>query len=67
MRVAQIRIRYGETDRMGTFDNARALEWFEVGRTELLRALGVPYREFEVQGFRLPVIEAHVEYRARAS
>lgn len=58
----QFRIRYSEIDGMGTYYNSRVLEWFEYGRTELLRALGKPYREMEAQGFRMPVREAHVEY-----
>ena len=60
------RVRYSETDQMGTFYNSRALEWFECGRTELLRRLGVPYAEMERQGYMLPLVEAHVEYRGRA-
>jgi acyl-CoA thioester hydrolase len=51
---------------MGTFYNSRALEWFECGRTELLRAIGLPYAEMERRGVFLPVVEAHVEYRGRA-
>lgn len=61
-----LRVRYGETDQMGTFYNARALDWFEVGRSELSRALGFPYTEWEKRGAFLPLVEAHVRYRARA-
>jgi acyl-CoA thioester hydrolase len=60
------RVRYSETDQMGTFYNSRALEWFEVGRTEALRALGVAYTEMETRGAMLPLVEAHVEYLGRA-
>ncbi len=42
------------------------LEWFETGRTELLRSVGKPYREMESLGVMLPVREAHVEYLGRA-
>jgi len=62
----QFRVRYSETDQMGTFYNSRVLEWFECGRTEWLRAAGVPYSEMEARGFCLPVIEAHVRYLGRA-
>lgn len=62
----QFRVRYGETDQMGTFYNARALEWFECGRTELLRAIGTPYAWMEQQGAFLPLTEAHVEFLGRA-
>ncbi|MGO9246764.1 MAG: acyl-CoA thioesterase [Verrucomicrobiia bacterium] len=62
----QFRVRYSETDQMGTFYNSRALEWFECGRTELLRACGLPYAEMERRGAFLPVVESHVEYQGRA-
>jgi acyl-CoA thioester hydrolase len=56
------RVRYSETDQMGTFYNSRALEWFECGRTELLRAMGLPYTEMETRAVFLPLVEAHVEF-----
>lgn len=62
----QFRVRYSETDQMGTFYNSRPLEWFECGRSELLRSLGLPYTELESRGVFLPVVEAHVEYLGRA-
>ena len=40
--------------------------WFEVGRTDLLRGQGWSYREMEIEGVALPVIEAHCEYRQSA-
>ena len=61
-----IRVRYSETDQMGTFYNSRALEWFEGGRTELLRAMGVAYANMEARGVLLPLTEAHVEFLGRA-
>ena len=61
-----IRVRYSETDQMGTFYNSRALEWFEVGRTETLRSMGIAYTEMEARGVMLPLVEAHVEYLGRA-
>lgn len=64
--TTHIRVRYSETDQMGTFYNSRALEWFEVGRTEWLRQSGVAYTEMEARGLMLPLIEAHVEYLGRA-
>ena len=62
----QFRVRYSETDQMQTFYNSRALEWFEVGRTELSRAIGVSYAEWEHRGIHLPLIEAHVYFTGRA-
>lgn len=64
--VTSLRVRYSETDQMGTFYNSRALEWFECGRTEILRKIGMPYTEMEKRGVFLPLVEAHVEYQGRA-
>jgi acyl-CoA thioester hydrolase len=61
-----VRVRYSDIDKMGTYYNSRALEWFEQGRAELLRALGKPYREMESLGVMLPVSEAHVQFLGRA-
>lgn len=58
--VVLFRVRYSETDQMGTFYNSRPLEWFECGRTELLRAAGLAYAEMERRGVLLPVVESHV-------
>ena len=53
--VIQLRVRYSETDQMGTFYNSRALEWFECGRTELMRnRLGMSYAALEEKGVFLP-------------
>jgi len=64
--VVHFRVRYSDTDQMRTYYNSRPLEWFEMGRTELLRSLGKPYRQMEPEGVLLPVKEAHVEYLGRA-
>ena len=60
------RVRYSETDQLGTFYNSRVLEWFECGRTELLRVLGCAYVDMEQKGVFLPLVEAHVKYQGRA-
>jgi acyl-CoA thioester hydrolase len=65
--VLQLRVRYSETDQMGTFYNSRALEWFECGRTELMRRrLGMSYAGLEARGVFLPLIEAHLEFQGGA-
>jgi acyl-CoA thioester hydrolase len=51
---------------MGVVYYANYLVWFEVGRTDLLRALGWNYRDMETAGIILPVIEAHCEYQRPA-
>jgi acyl-CoA thioester hydrolase len=62
----RFRVRYSETDQMGTFYNSRPLEWFECGRSELLRHHGLAYAQMEERGVFLPLVEAHVEYVGRA-
>jgi len=64
--ITHLRVRYSETDAMGTFYNSRALEWFECGRTDLLREAGIPYAWMESQGVFLPLVEVHVNYLGRA-
>ena len=64
--VTRVRVRYAETDQMGVVYYANYLVWFEVGRTDLLRSSGWSYKEMEAEGFSLPVVEAHCEYRASA-
>lgn len=64
--VSTVRVRYAETDQMGVAYHANYFVWFEVGRTDWLRTFGVTYRDLEAEGFLLPVIEAHCEYRTSA-
>ncbi len=64
--TTRIRVRYADTDQMGFAYYARYLEWFETGRTEMLRALSLPYAEIEKQKVALPVLEAHCQYRKPA-
>jgi acyl-CoA thioester hydrolase len=64
--LTRVRVRYAETDRMGVVYYANYFVWFEVARTEWLRATGWSYREMERAGVSLPVIEAHCQYRRPA-
>jgi acyl-CoA thioester hydrolase len=64
--VTTLRVRYAETDKMGVVYYANYLVWFEVARADLLRSLGWTYREMELAGISLPVIEAHCDYRRPA-
>ena len=57
-----IRARYADTDRMGYAYYANYLRWFEIGRSELFRSLGMTYREIEEKGVLLPVAEAFCKY-----
>jgi acyl-CoA thioester hydrolase len=60
--TSTLRVRYAETDKMGVVYYANYLVWFEVGRADLLRSLGWSYREMEIAGISLPVIEAECQY-----
>jgi acyl-CoA thioester hydrolase len=60
--TTRLRVRYAETDTMGVAYHSNYFVWMEVGRCELLRQAGWSYREMEVEGVRLPVIEASCEY-----
>jgi acyl-CoA thioester hydrolase len=62
----RIRVRYQETDQMGVVYHTNYLNWCELGRTELIRELGYPYREIESKGLILPVVEAEMKYRLPA-
>jgi acyl-CoA thioester hydrolase len=63
---AQVRVIYGDTDQMGVVYYANYLRYFELARSEFLRAHGGSYREMEAEGFSLPVVEATVQYQAPA-
>ena len=57
-----IRVRYGDTDKMGYVYHANYFRWFEVGRSEMFRSLGIPYKSIESKGFFLPVSEMHCKF-----
>jgi acyl-CoA thioester hydrolase len=58
----KIRVRYAETDQMKCVHHTRYFEYFESGRTEMIRSLGISYAEFEGLGFFLPLVEAHARH-----
>jgi acyl-CoA thioester hydrolase len=65
--VTEIRVRYAETDQMGIVYYANYLVWFEIGRVELLRSLGLAYSQLEIDHqCILPVVEATCRYKAPA-
>ncbi len=57
-----IRVRYGETDQMGYVYYGNYAQFFEVGRVEWLRTLGVSYKSLEESGIMLPVIQLNINY-----
>lgn len=58
----KIRVRYGETDQMGYCYYGNYAQYFEVGRVEALREVGLSYKEMEQKGIMLPVSEYNVKY-----
>jgi len=58
----KIRVRYGETDQMGYVYYGNYAEYFEVGRVELLRSLGVSYKSLEESGIMLPVLHMEINF-----
>ena len=62
----EIRVTYAETDAMGIVYYANYLRWFEMGRTELIRNLGFPYKKLEEEGIYLPVSEVFCKYLVSA-
>jgi acyl-CoA thioester hydrolase len=65
--TTEVRVRYAETDQMGIVYYANYLVWFEIGRVELMRSLGLAYSQLEREHqCILPVIEASCRYRAPA-
>jgi acyl-CoA thioester hydrolase len=63
----RVRVRYAETDQMGIVYHANYLVWFEVGRVEMMRQIGLEYREMESEeGAMIAVVEAKARYKAPA-
>ena len=64
---AVVRVRYAETDQMGVVYHANYLIWFEVGRVELMRALGIEYKQMEIEDdCRIVVADVHCRYHLSA-
>lgn len=61
-----IRVRYSETDQMGFVYYGVYSEYLEVGRVELLRSVGISYKELEELGFALPVVSLNINYKKPA-
>ena len=61
-----IRVRYGETDKMGYMYYGHYPEYFEVSRTDMIRALGLSYREIEDLGIIMPVRSLRIDYKLPA-
>lgn len=63
----RVRVRYAETDQMGVVYHSNHFIWFEVGRVELLRQLGLTYKDMEAElGCHIAVVDARCRYKAPA-
>jgi acyl-CoA thioester hydrolase len=58
----EVRVRYADTDQMNFAYNGKYFEYFEVGRTEMMREVGLPYQVIEKSGFFMPVIETKIHF-----
>lgn len=58
----KVRVIYADTDAMGIVYHTNYIKWFEIGRTELLRNIGLVYAQIESQGYNLPLTEAYCHY-----
>lgn len=59
---SKIRVRYQETDQMKVVYHANYLVWFEIGRTDFIRELGISYSNLEQMGLLLPVLDVQCKY-----
>ncbi len=62
----RLRVRYEETDTMRVVHYSKYFIWFEAGRVELLRSVGILFKDFEKNGFLFPVVEAVANYKSPA-
>lgn len=62
----KFRVRYAETDQMGIVHHANYPVYYEMGRTEMFRNIGLPYDEMERRGIILPLIDLHCNYKRSA-
>jgi acyl-CoA thioester hydrolase len=60
--LTQLRVRYAETDQMNVVYYGNYAQYFEVGRVESIRSLGITYKDMEATGVIMPVVEMHVRY-----
>jgi acyl-CoA thioester hydrolase len=65
--TVQYRVIYGDTDAAGVVYNANYLRYFEIGRTEMMRAWAMPYSAIEEMGCVLPVTESYLRFKAPAA
>ena len=60
--IYKVRIRYSETDQMGFVYYGNYARFYEIGRTELMRSIGIHYKSMEEEGIMMPVVSMEVKY-----
>lgn len=65
-KTVKIRVIYADTDAMGIVYHTNYIRWFEIGRTEFFRNIGIAYRDVESKGFNLPLTQAYCHYHLPA-
>ena len=58
----QVRVRYADTDQMQVVYHAKYIEYFEVGRTDSMRSLGITYKDIEQAGVIMPVVSVDCKF-----
>lgn len=59
----KVRVRYSETDKMGVVYHGNFVPYFEIGRVELMRAIGVVYKDMEDEGVLMPVVHLEIDFK----
>jgi len=62
--VVRVRVIYADTDAMGIVYHMNYIRWFEIGRTELMRDIGIVYADLEKNGYYLPVTQIYCHFLA---
>ena len=60
--MTQVRVRYAETDQMNVVYHGNYAQYFEVGRAEGIRQLGLTYKDIESMGVIMPIVEFHSRF-----
>lgn len=61
--ITEIRVRYGDTDQMKFAYHGRYLDYFEIGRSEMMRDNDLPYKVIEDNGYHMPVVETMIKFK----
>jgi acyl-CoA thioester hydrolase len=60
--LVRVRVIYADTDALGIVYHTNYIRWFEIGRTELFRDMGILYTEVEAAGYNLPLTQVYCHY-----